>query len=401
MDTQNDTCEQSAAQQLLDFLEAARPRAALPPPFGLFVSYRLHGPLDFSLLQQPNAFGIPESFERRRVIIEEGQTADHAIETLIAAERNRPIALDVEPPIRITLGSVNSRDHVLCLTAHCSIADGAAIDELLRDLECRSAGRSLNLHTKIIPPTSSRADTLDYWQVQLEGASLPEKVALEFAMPAEISATTKEVVADLDQSSSVRLREWALGRRFTPFVVGLAGWVDWTRAETGLNDFLVPTITLAGRETLVRPRLATFLNVILMRARASHRMSFEELAIEIREQVLDALDHELPLAELFPSIPKLPEMLSDQSRLFVPFQSLSVPPPSLSRFGPCSAKPLARCVTQNAGFSLPFDALVTMKRHDACYRFLLEYRTSVLSPDRAERLIRSFRDWMHDISHAL
>jgi non-ribosomal peptide synthetase component F len=184
--------------------------------------------------------------------------------------------------------------------------------------------------------------------------------------------------------------------RVTPFIVGLAAWVAWLYQRTQSADFLVSTITLARRTEKEETEIGTFLDILFVRASLMHRSSFSDLVTDLRGRVLQALDQYVPLWELLELIPGLARALSSPSTLLLPFQVLTEDLPTLTQFGDCTATLLERSVSRNAGYSLPFDGLVTMKWATDHYALIFEYRSNVLTTSAANQLLVGFRTWMDD-----
>src|SRR5260370_10658573 len=163
---------------------------------------------------------------------------------------------------------------------------------------------------------------------------------------------------------------------------------------------MMPTITIARGTSEQESAIGNFLNVLLVRVHVANRSSLVSLVECVRESVLDVLDHEVRLDRLAAAIPRLGQQLADPATLIVPFQAL---PESVSegrRFGPCMGRCLERSVSRNAGFSLPFDALISMRWIDGRYVLVCEYRRALLAPKEAEAQLIAFRDWLQGASAA-
>ncbi|HEX3105643.1 MAG TPA: condensation domain-containing protein [Terriglobales bacterium] len=420
----------TAAQKLLLYLESSRPRTCQGPIFALVIAYRLMGELDTTALAEAlhqlwrahdglrlgkagsnqevhPADGRLELLECKQIQFQEKQTHADAIAAFLASEQMRPFELSMPALVRAVAGEIAPRDHVLCFSVHCCAADGHALDLLMEELAAKydaakHPGADVIPFKPAAPSPVKTADgpcemdSIGHWQKHFrEAPPLPRQALGMEPLNDGPSENTATVVADLDHDGSSAVRELASAMQVTPFIIGLAGWAGWLNKRTGSADFPVSTITLARRTPEQEAEIASYLDLLLLRIRYASRTSFLVLVNEVRESVMDALDLYVPMWELLSRVPELRGIISDPNALLLPFQFLPRNAPSpITRFGNCRAGLLGRFVSRNAGFSLPFDGLLTMKERDRHYTLSLEYRTQVMAPANAHGILTSFRDFL-------
>ncbi|MFG2608425.1 amino acid adenylation domain-containing protein [Streptomyces sp. NPDC048514] len=346
----------------MDFLEGAGPAYTIP------LAWRLTGPLDRNRLADAfDTLVARHEMLRARFTLVDGvafQDVDpgwagvewreaHSVEEAgraVGELAREPFDLVTGPLFRVVVHSVDTsgnepgsardrqrrqdqdadpyqdhpREHVLTVVMHHAISDGWSTAVLIRELEACYAGEPLPE-----PPlryadfaawqrrelTAGRlAGRLAHWRRRL--ADLPTlelptdrpRPAVRHRGGGVVEFTVEpELVAELE----------ALGQRqgATLFMTLLAAYQTLLGRWSGQTDFAVGT-PVAGRDRPeVRDVVGFFLNTLVLRADLSADPTFDELLARVRDDALDAYEHqEMPFGRLVEELS--PERDLSRSPLF-------------------------------------------------------------------------------------
>ncbi|MFF7238820.1 amino acid adenylation domain-containing protein [Streptomyces collinus] len=332
----------------LDQLEGAGPAYTIP------VAWRLDGPLDHDRLAHALDTLVTrhESLRTRFTLVDgvvhqdihpgrpglDRRTAGSLEEAVQGVHdlAREPFDLAAGPLFRAVLYTVADHDHdhdrygehdqehVLALALHHTIADGWSMSVLVRELESCYAG------SEPPPPPVRYADfaawqrreldddrlagLLEHWRKRLEG--LPP---LELPTDRPRPATRDHAGASVRFTVGPRLvaRLERLGRRHgaTLFMTLLAAYQTLLGRWSGQTDFAVGT-PVAGRDRPeVRDVVGFFLDTLVLRADLSGDLSFDDLVARVRDDALDAYEHQqMPFGRLVEEL--RPERDLSQSPLF-------------------------------------------------------------------------------------
>jgi acyl carrier protein len=339
----------SFAQQRLWFLDQLEPGSTA---YSLPSAFRLGGTLDL-----PALAGALAALERRHEVlrtrlVEQGEevvqqlsppapfmlavvdlaalpAAPRAAEAqrLLAAEAGRSFDLHHGPLWRSGLIRLDARAHVLLLTMHHIIADGASLDLLEREVivlyAAIAAGRPLPAEPALqyadfaiwqrrLLASEGLADDLAFWRRQLAGAPRLKLPGIALGTGGVVGAT-QPIVLEPDLTAALR----ALGRQAgaTLFMILGAGLCTLLNALSGQEDFSI------GAPFSHRDRIETesivglLLNTLVLRFDLTGDPAFGTLLERARETVLVAHAHrDLPYERLVEEL--RPELGAGERSLF-------------------------------------------------------------------------------------
>ncbi|MEV7008137.1 amino acid adenylation domain-containing protein [Streptosporangium sp. NPDC051022] len=240
------------------------------------------------------------------VVIDRFEAGSEEEARRIVAERaNTPFDLSAAPPVRVTLIRLGSDDHVLAMTLHHIIADGASTAVLRDELAHHYAGR------EPLPPLAlqygehvraerARQDGsgLAYWTGQL--ADVPAlDLPTDRQRPPQRTGDGAELRFTLPAELVARVNEFARAQRVTPFMVLLAAYQVLLARHSGQADFCVGA-PVAGRDrTELEPMIGFLSSMLVLRADLSGEPTFAEVLKRTRRTVIQAMSHaDVPLERL-------------------------------------------------------------------------------------------------------
>lgn len=227
----------------------------------------------------------------------------------------QPFNLDQGPLLRVTLLRVDEHEHVLLLTIHHIIFDVWSRKVFRRELhtlyEAYLHGRAAPLPELPIQyadyvywqrewlESGLQTQQMAYWKERLGGALPVLELPADYPRPARQTfngALLSRVLPDALGQALLRLgqREGA-----TLFMTLLAVFKALLQRYTGQHDIIVGT-PIANRARIETEGLiGFFLNTLALRTDLSGDPSFTELLTRVREQALQAYDHQdLPFERL-------------------------------------------------------------------------------------------------------
>jgi amino acid adenylation domain-containing protein len=325
----------SVGQEALWFLHQAAPTSAA---YHTAVALRLRGALD-----QPHLRRVLEQLTARHPVLratfalEDGRPVmrmaarvppgwrevdargwgDERLRREVAADYERPYALEAGPVFRASLFELAADDHVLLLGVHHIVGDAWTNWVLLDEFRQLYAGEGT-----LSPVSGTYAEFVRWqqqllagaegqrlwawWQQELAGELTPLALPLDRPRPAVLTPDGASVALSLPAGWWERLRAFAKERQATPFAVLLAAYQVFLHRHTGQEDIMVGSPT-SGRS---RPEFAGvagyFVNPVPLRGRVRDAEPFSELLARAKATVLGALAHaDFPLPLLVERL-KLP-----------------------------------------------------------------------------------------------
>ncbi|MCZ7436791.1 amino acid adenylation domain-containing protein [Micromonospora sp. WMMC241] len=391
----------------LDRLDGAGAAYTIP------VAWRLTGPLDrdrldaafAALVERHEAlrtrFTVVDGVVRQEIVAGwpgvDWRDAGDAAEVAEAARQvaAEPFDLATGPLFRVTGWRLTPTDHVVLLTLHHIVADGASIGVLVRDLEASYAG------TASPEPPARYADyaawqrgadaahgrerDLTYWRDRLAGLP-PLELPTDGDRPAARSTAGASCDFTLPAELVTALERFARERGATLHMVLLAAFEAMLGRLAGQVDFGVGT-PVAGRD---RPEVehvvGFFVNTVVLRADLGGNPSFTHLLDRVRADALGAYDHqETPFERVVDRIGA--DRSLDRNPLFQVMFSLDDDPDD---------RPVRLGTVTGARFELDLDAvkfdliLQTARRADGLAAAFF-HRSDLWRPSTVRRWAAQFR----------
>ncbi|NUR24975.1 MAG: hypothetical protein HOV83_03855 [Catenulispora sp.] len=359
------------ALELFCLLGALGRAAVFDPAFTVRAALRLSGPVDAEVLRQAldDVIGnhaalhsaltlepeirqsvLPVPPARLSVHEVEGRDPDEAVTAFIADTLGGRFPPDEPPSLWASLGRLSADDWVLVLVTHHLWSDAWSMLVILADLATAYAARAEGTVPKLSNGMTYAAvaeddrsprmrerieDRMDYWRERLAGMDAPLRPESQHS---ELRDGVKaEHTFALGGPGDVSLDEilaCARRHRTTPFVVLLSAFLLWLRAESGVEDLCVPTVT-AGRLPEEWETVGLFTNSIVMRTDLTGLLTGREVLRTVHGGCAEAYQHEVPLLRLLEAVPRAAELVVDPDRTVPMFQLIQFPESQAARsFGP-------------------------------------------------------------------
>ncbi|MBO0791013.1 MAG: amino acid adenylation domain-containing protein, partial [Ktedonobacteraceae bacterium] len=226
----------------------------------------------------------------------------------VAEEGNRPFDLQQGSLLRVKLYACSAQDSILCLTIHHIIADLWSLDLLIDELSLLYATYTAGIEVKL-PPVATQFTDYVRWQADMlagpEGERhwhyWQQKLAGEvpvLALPTDRSRPPVQTYGGashsfhLDDGVTGQLRTLAQAEKVTLFTLVLAAFQVLMYRYTEQEDQLIGTPTLgrshAGQDTII----GYLANPVALRTNFSGNPTFKALLTQVRQTVIEALEHQ-------------------------------------------------------------------------------------------------------------
>ena len=362
----------SYAQQRLWFLDELRPGES---EYNSAVALRLSGPLDLPALTA--ALGeLVRRHEslRTKVSVVDGVAvqsiadavdvslpvvdAPAELDQVLADEYSRPFDLREGPLLRALLVRLATDDHVLLLTAHHVVTDGASMGIMIDELGRLYGGATLAepvaqyVDYAVWQRGRSLDKGLEYWTSQLAGV---EQLELPTDRPRPAVRTSAGAVHDflLPQAVSGRLAELAREHDTTLYAVLVAACQVLLARYTGRQDIAVGSVVNVRNRPELERMVGFFVNTVVLRSTVDDEVSFGDFLAQVRETVQASLAYaETPFDKVVEAL-RL-ERNPSRNPLFdvlVLLHGAGGPPPE---FGPLAVEPVD-VSRRSATFDLSFE----------------------------------------------
>lgn len=316
-DVQKDYAASFAQQRmwLLDRLDGDRGAAYVTTPM-----WRLHGLLDRFRFQAALDTVVARHDALRSIFLEcdgtprvvlapsvdvaidwRTATSAYEIDRQAGAEAERPFDLTAGPLLRVVVWQVTETEHVLLAAMHHIVSDGWSMGVLVRELATAYDGEPLpELPVRYVDFAEwqrreldgQRLGTdLDYWRERLAGLPVLE-LPTDRPRPARASWAGAMHEFTLDPELVAGLERLGRRRGATLYMTLLAAFQVLLSRWTGQRDFGVGSPVAGRNRPEVENVIGFFVNTVVMRADLSGDPTFTELLDRVREDALDALDHQ-------------------------------------------------------------------------------------------------------------
>ncbi len=238
---------------------------------------------------------------------------------LIKTEAERPFDLATPPLLRVALWQLDVDDHVLQITMHHIISDGASVGVFMRELgtlyEAFSEGRPSPL-TQLPIQYADYAHwqrqrlqgellekELAYWKQQLSDAPPFLELPFESQRQAVPSFHGAQCSIDLPKPLTEAIKELSRRAGVTLFILLLTALKILLHRYTGQRDIVVATPVDNRNRKEVEGLIGLFLNMLVLRTTISGEQSFRETLARVRDVASSAYEHqELPFERLVEEI---------------------------------------------------------------------------------------------------
>ncbi|MGA2850640.1 MAG: condensation domain-containing protein [Terracidiphilus sp.] len=249
------------------------------------LSQKIHPTTHFSL-ERIDSAGADEAILR-----------DHVHHSL-----GRPFDLELGPLIRVTLFTRSATDHVLLIAIHHIAFDGWSFWVLLDEFQRLCEGESMPPletsyadfvnweRTMLAGPAGSQHRA--YWEKQLAGKLPVLEWPVDRPRPPHQSYAGRALPFALGEDVARRLKDRAATSGITPFMYLLAVYMLFLYRHTGQEDVIVGSPTTGRSRPEFAGMIGDFVNMIAFRARVHDNLQFGDFLQEVRQVVLEALEHQ-------------------------------------------------------------------------------------------------------------
>jgi amino acid adenylation domain-containing protein len=230
------------------------------------------------------------------------------LQSALADTAHRPFDLERGPVFRCNLFKRANRECILALAVHHMAVDLWSMATLMRETLLLYAARKTGLGTSLPPLTHQYKDFVE-WQAQLLAGPRGEqlwnywgrKLAGELPLlnlptdrPRPPVQTYRGATHSfrLGEDLTRQLKALAKAEQATLFTLLLAGYQVLLARCTGQEDILVASPTAGRNRAEFEGIVGLFVNPVALRANASGDLPFTTFLHQVRQTVLDALEHQ-------------------------------------------------------------------------------------------------------------
>ena len=313
----------------------------------------------------------------------------------------RPFDLAAGPHLRALLLRCAEREHLLVLSMHHSVFDGASADVLFEELSVLYAARTRGQDAALDPPPSQYADfalrqhalidqghldaDLAYWRQRLAG--LPDTMDLPTDLPRASTPGGSGALAHgrVPRELTERIDALARAAGATRYTAALCALHILLARYCGTDDVVVG-VPFSGRDRPETERaIGYYLNTLPLRAELAGTPTFRELLGRTRRTVMDALTHQRAPYGL------VVQDARGTSPSESPFLQVCLVPEDVYRHEMTFAGVQSTFEYYDTGIA-KFDLTLNLiPDPDGGLRLTAEYRTDLFRAPAVERLLGHFR----------
>jgi len=321
---------------------------------------------------------------------------EHLQQTLNALAR-QPFDLSLAPLVRFYLFELAREKHVFFINMHHIISDRWSMRILYRELfaayQAHAQGREADL-----PPLTTQyadfvrrdratspayAEHLHYWQTQL--ATPPDPPQLPFRLQPAVAHPFDGAIHSfsLTAQDAAGIRALARIHSASPYMVLLAAYAVLLHRYTGVTDLCVGSPVSERTTTDTESLIGLFVNTLVLRLHVPREATFAQIVRTVRETVLDAQTHQLPLQRILTDL----RGLANQPLVSTLFAFDA----DMGKVMDATATPVA--IDPGAA---KFDLSLQMYEDQARIGGWFEYRTDLFTPEAIDRFSQAFALLLRD-----
>jgi amino acid adenylation domain-containing protein len=331
-------------------------------------------------------------------------------------EARKPFDLERAPLLRLNLFKLREREHILLISVHHIVADFWSLAVLLKELRVLYEAEKSGSHALLAPV---KLDYIDYtqWQAQMlsgqDGerlleywkANLPKQLPvleLPTDRPRPPVQTYKGASRSFNLSAelSAKLKALSKAHEATLYMSLMAAFQVLLYRYTGQEEILIGSLTSGRSRAAFAGVVGYFVNPIVVRADLAAAPTFEKLLNQVRQTVLDALQHqEYPFASLVEQLQ--PSRDASRSPLFQVMFTMQKAPLSDDHDLASFALGEAGVTVQFGSLELQsialdqrtaqFDLTLMMAETSRGLAGALQYNTDLFDTQRIDRMLAHFQ----------
>jgi amino acid adenylation domain-containing protein len=346
-----------------------------------------------------------------------GDASEPLVQQAMRRCTSQPFDLTRGPLLRTTLLRLDEHIHLLVLTLHHIVGDGASMQVLIDELAQRyqaHCGVSMLPELPALPlqyadhaawlrswlAAGEGTRQLEYWRVQLRGGISDHHPVLLLPTDQPRRALASHRAAcheiELPRELSQGLQRCAASQGATLFMTLLTGFAALLYRYTGLGDLRIG-VPVANRQRPECERIiGLFVNTLVMRVTPDGRMSLAQLLAQVRTAAIAAQAHQdLPFEQLVQALQ--PQRSLSRSALFqVMFNYLREDDRAVRQMGSLAISTV-HVADSDAQFELVLDV---RERADGTLRAVFTYAADLFAPSTIVRMAGHYQQWLQCLSTA-
>ncbi|HEY2491713.1 MAG TPA: non-ribosomal peptide synthase/polyketide synthase [Paenibacillus sp.] len=421
----------SYAQQRLWFLDRFEPNSAV---YNIPIAWRLSGNWDIESLQH-SLNAMIERHEALRTVIQEHdglpvqliqayeprkwnltdlthlpslEEREKVMKRLLQIEEEMPFDLGNGPLIRAEWIRMDEEEWVLLCTMHHIISDGWSLDifvcEWLSLYEAITKGEVAQLSPlpvqyvdfAIWQRSWLKDEIMDrqlmFWQEKLAGDLPVLQLPTDRPRPSiqTYQGATHHFI--IPASLSEKIKALSRQENATLFMTLLAAYQGFLSRYTGQKDILVGSPIANRKFKEIEGLIGFFVNTLVYRADITSNPSFKQLLAQVRQQALDAHEHQdVPFEKVVETVQ--PQRSMSHSPIFQTMFNWKANVPSLPDLSGKSMEWLESSMS-----TAKFDLTLGMGEVENGLGVSFEYNTDLFNDTTIERMARHFEHWLQQVS---
>ncbi|MGC4853362.1 non-ribosomal peptide synthetase [Micromonospora sp. DT4] len=258
---------------------------------------------------RPEMASLPAaSMALERVDVAGTPDAEHRALRLAVEQWSRPCDLSTGPLLRGLLVRVAEDRHLFNYNVHHIVFDGPS--RVIFERELSEAYRRLVTGDPTVPErlpmryadaararhaeadSGALANQLAYWRDRLSGAPALMEGLTDWPRPVEPLADVVQQPVSIGRAVTERMRRLAMSERTSLFVVALAAYQYVLGRTAGCTDVVVG-VPMSGRmDPDLEPLIGFFTATVAIRTDLAGQPTLRMLVRQVRDRVLEALDHQ-------------------------------------------------------------------------------------------------------------
>ncbi len=319
----------------------------------------------------------------------------------IAERFIRPFNLEEAPLFRVALVKMDTSRYFLMFDMHHIIADGVSAVILAKEFIRLYMGESvpeLKIQFKDFATWQNSLETgnelsrqEEYWLDRFKGEIPVLNLPADYQRPAVQSSEGDKYTFSFDKKTLDRIRELALTKGATLYMVLLAAYNTLLYKYTGQEDIVVGSPTAGRQHADVENVVGMFVNTLALRSFPSGYKSFSLFLDEIRENAMKAYENQDYQFERLVDTLQIPRDISRNplfDTMFV-LQNMGIPPMEFKniRFLPYKVE----------SKTSKFDLTMEVVENEEDLAVNIEYSTRLFKRETMERMAEHFINIVYEV----
>ena len=250
----------------------------------------------------------PQTIVRHDLSDLDGDARSEQVRQLIRADAQHAFDLAHDPMLRCTLARLGDDDHALLLATHHIASDGWSMNLLGKEFAALYGAFQSGKDNPLLPLKLQYGDyawwqktvlqgprldaQLDYWRERLAGLPPVHGLRLDKLRPARQRFEGAHVPRRLDADTLQRLKQFALSRDASLFMVLQAALATLLGRWSGETDVVIGTPVAGRTQRALEPICGFFINSLVLRTDLTGDPNFIDVVERAKRTALDAYAHQ-------------------------------------------------------------------------------------------------------------